>query len=93
MSNARTDREAFEKYLCSACKMPHAPKWEDDHYANDWIEERWQGWQARGQAEPLTDRRHRFAGWFREVPSAMSYRLWEQMGADQQPGDVALYED
>jgi hypothetical protein len=33
-----------------------------------------------------------FAGWFREIPSAMSYRLWEQGGHEQTPGDVALYE-
>lgn len=36
--------------------------------------------------------RSTFAGWFREVPSAMSHRLWEQGGAEQRPGDVALYE-
>jgi hypothetical protein len=34
----------------------------------------------------------RFAGWFRELPSGMSYRLWEQGGHEQTPGDVALYE-
>ena len=33
-----------------------------------------------------------FAGWFRELKSGMSYRLWEQMGHEQTPGDVALYE-
>ena len=32
-----------------------------------------------------------FAGWFSELPSAMSYRLWEQGGHEQQDGDVALY--
>ena len=32
-----------------------------------------------------------FAGWFRSVPSAMSYRLWEQGWHEQRPGDVALY--
>lgn len=36
--------------------------------------------------------RGRFAGWFREERSAMSYRLWTQGGADQQPGEIALYE-
>lgn len=34
-----------------------------------------------------------FAGWFRELPSGMSYRLWEQGGHESQPGYVALYED
>ena len=36
----------------------------------------------------------RFAGWFREIPSAMNYRLWEQGGPEQNPDgrDVALYE-
>lgn len=34
----------------------------------------------------------KFAGWFREVQSCMSYRLWEQGGHEQRPGDVALYE-
>lgn len=33
-----------------------------------------------------------FAGWFSELPSGMSYRLWEQGGHEQRPGDVALYE-
>lgn len=32
------------------------------------------------------------AGWFREIPSAMSYRLWQQGGHEPEPGDVALYE-
>ena len=32
-----------------------------------------------------------FAGWFSEHKSGMSYRLWEQGGHDQQPGEVALY--
>lgn len=32
-----------------------------------------------------------FAGWFSELPSGMSYRLWEQGGAERQPGEVALY--
>jgi hypothetical protein len=34
----------------------------------------------------------KFAGWFREVPSGMSFRLWEQGGYQWTPGDVALYE-
>ena len=33
-----------------------------------------------------------FAGWFQELRSGMSYRLWEQGGHEQRPGDVALYE-
>jgi hypothetical protein len=33
-----------------------------------------------------------FAGWFAELPSAMAYRLWEQGGHDQKPGQCALYE-
>jgi hypothetical protein len=32
-----------------------------------------------------------FAGWFTELRSGMSYRLWEQGGADWEPGYVALY--
>lgn len=32
-----------------------------------------------------------FAGWFTELDSAMSYRLWEQGGCEPGPGDVALY--
>ena len=36
--------------------------------------------------------RFKFAGYFTEIPSAMSYRLWEQGGADPEPGYVALYE-
>jgi hypothetical protein len=34
----------------------------------------------------------RFAGWFIELPSGMSYRLWEQGGPEWEPGYVALYE-
>ena len=36
----------------------------------------------------------RFAGWFSEVPSGMSYRLWEQGGHERDPdiNEVALYE-
>lgn len=37
-------------------------------------------------------RHGRFAGWFSEQKSGMSYRLWEQGGHEQQPGEVALYE-
>lgn len=36
--------------------------------------------------------RLRFAGWFSELPSGMSYRLWEQGGHDPDKGEVALYE-
>lgn len=32
-----------------------------------------------------------FAGWFQELPSGMTYRLWEQGGHERQPGEVALY--
>ena len=32
------------------------------------------------------------AGWFQELPSGMSYRLWEQGGHEAQPGDVELFE-
>lgn len=34
---------------------------------------------------------HEFAGWFHEIRCCMNYRLWEQGGADPEPGDVALY--
>ena len=33
-----------------------------------------------------------FAGWFTELRSGMTYRLWEQGGAKWEPGYVALYE-
>ncbi len=42
--------------------------------------------------ELVSRQKPRFAGWFSECKSAMSYRLWEQGGYEQQPGDVALYE-
>ena len=32
-----------------------------------------------------------FAGWFTELKSGMSYRLWEQGGHEPRPGDVALF--
>ena len=35
----------------------------------------------------------RFAGWFHEIPTVMSYRLWEQGGHDQTGNEVALYEE
>jgi hypothetical protein len=44
-------------------------------------------WDAAQMAKPS-----KFAGWFTEPPSAMSYRMWEQGGATPEPGDVALYE-
>lgn len=34
----------------------------------------------------------RFAGWFAELRSGMSYRLWEQGGHEPGDGEVALYE-
>lgn len=37
-------------------------------------------------------RQGRFAGYFTELRSAMSYRLWEQGGPEPQGDDVALYE-
>lgn len=37
-------------------------------------------------------REYKFAGWFAEVKSGMSYRLWEQGGDQPRPGDIALYE-
>lgn len=32
-----------------------------------------------------------FAGWFTELRSAMSYRLWEQGGSQPEEGYVALF--
>lgn len=32
-----------------------------------------------------------FAGWFSELRSGMSYRLWEQGGHDPEPDEVPLY--
>ena len=34
----------------------------------------------------------KFAGWFSEINSGMSYRLWEQGGHAPHINDVALYE-
>ena len=54
-----------------------------------------------GEAGDLTDeieqlRQRRgapvFAGYFHELPSAVSHRLWEQANHEQAPGAVALYE-
>jgi hypothetical protein len=61
MSNARTDREAFEKSLGEL-----HPSWtfDDDGtggYHNPRTKAAWQGWQARGQAEPLTEPAFDFA--------------------------------
>ena len=50
---------------------------------------RWEPLYAEPAAEPA--KAMQFAGWFSEMPSAMSYRLWEQGGHEQQDGDVALY--
>jgi len=44
------------------------------------------------ERERCAGQQGRFAGWFREIPSAMSYRLWQQGGHEPEPGDVALYE-
>ena len=48
-------------------------------------------WKARTELAELRER-WRLAGHFRELPSAMSYRLWEQAGHEAEPGTVALYE-
>lgn len=69
---------------CVHARDHEAPCAKDDIYAhNAWVEKR--------------ELRHRyggskFAGWFKELPSGMNYRLWEQGGHDPGPGDVALYE-
>ena len=46
------------------------------------------------EAHPAHLQGLRFAGWFAETPSAMSYRLWEQGGHERDPdvNEVALYE-
>ena len=46
-------------------------------------------WKPRARSTEL-----RFAGWFVETPSAMSYRLWDQGGQERDPdvNEVALYE-
>lgn len=38
-------------------------------------------------------KKRRFAGFFRELPSAMSHRLWEQSGQQHTGNEVALYEE
>jgi hypothetical protein len=48
---------------------------------------------AKLDAEIAEPQERRFAGWFRELPSGMNYRLWEQCGAERSPGAVALYEE
>lgn len=52
-------------------------------------EEAMAAWNKRAPHADL-----RFAGWFSEIPSAMSYRLWEQGGHDRDTyvNEVALYE-
>jgi hypothetical protein len=47
--------------------------------------------RQRKRAQDAEVRGLRLAGWFYEVPSAMSYRLWEQ-GHEDEPNMVALYE-
>jgi hypothetical protein len=47
--------------------------------------------QLQAENEALR-KRGNFAGWFMELRSGMTYRLWEQGGAEWQPGYVALYE-
>lgn len=34
----------------------------------------------------------RHAGWFTELPSGMSYRLWDQGGHSQAEGEIELFE-
>jgi hypothetical protein len=76
--------DADGMWTCKATEegaLEEAKQWRDD------------GFNAR--IVPLYDcatHTGTFAGWFREIPSHMSYRLWEQGGAEQQPCDVALYE-
>ena len=61
-----------------------APCAKDDIYAhNAWVERRELDHRRGGS---------KFAGWLTELPSGMSYRLWEQGGHDPAPGYVALYE-
>lgn len=38
-------------------------------------------------------KKRRFAGWFREIPSAMCHRLWEQSVQLNTGNEVALYEE
>lgn len=47
---------------------------------------------ARALLAARPEPQYRHAGWFREVPSAMSYRLWEQGGHAQGDGEVELFE-
>lgn len=49
-------------------------------------------WAAWCEQEKRRCGRGRFAGWFSELPSGMSYRLWQQGGAEPNDGDIALYE-
>ncbi len=48
----------------------------------------WASWCERA----TSSRSGRFAGWFSEMRSGMSYRLWEQGGHEPDGDDVALYE-
>lgn len=48
--------------------------------------------RLRAELASIEQRRGRFAGYFSELKSGMSYRLWEQGGHEQQDGEVALYE-
>ena len=82
---------------------PLGPHDHPDHHAMTWTRIEIAAIQAYATAAILADRERRaapsdgamrFAGWFRELPSAMNYRLWEQGGPEQSADgrDVALYE-
>lgn len=85
-----SERAAFERWLLR--KYPgtviERDEFNDDRYKGFDVRIAWDAWCERAKARG--DRR--FAGWFSELRSGMSYRLWEQGGHDPEDGDVALYE-
>ena len=84
------ERAAFER--CLASKFPGTmfdrDEFNDDRYRSLDVRMAWAAWSARSQHGG----ERRFAGYFSEMRSGMSYRLWEQGSHEPEGDDVALYE-
>lgn len=85
------ERAAFERWLL--CKYPgtvlERDEFNDGRYKNFDVRVAWEAWCERAVARGGS---RRFAGWFSELRSGMSHRLWEQGGHEPDGDDVALYE-
>lgn len=85
-------RDTFANLAERIGAQPDTHCWDDDTSSDCW------SYSPQLVAELLDAERKRqdgpwrFAGYFIELPSAMSYRLWEQSGDKPKPGDVELYE-